>query len=179
VGLDRSTGERWLIDCIARDRVRHPEVVKALLVDTAYRYKVSRCRIEKNAMQGFFTRDVDLRRRLMAAGCNLEEEYTTAINKYDPEWGVGSVAAQFEQGLWHIPAGVGSDLRMRPLIEELSMWRPGAKVKQDRVMSLWLAELSARGFGVYRPGVISHMDVPKWARKTKAPRWVHERRNWR
>jgi hypothetical protein len=172
VALDRTTGERWLIDCVARESIRTPEILKSLIVDLAYRYRISRCRIEKNAMQGLLSRDADLRRRLLAAGCQLEEEYTTVQNKYDPNWGVTSVAAQFDQDLWHLPAGPGSEHRVRPLVDELAAWRPGVKVKQDRVMALWLAELSARGFASYRPGVPTHQAVPPWVSSRRVPEWV-------
>lgn len=173
VGIDRGTGERHLIDCIGRTQVRHPDIVKNLIVETATRYGASRCRIEKNAMQGFLSKDAELRRRLVMVGCQLEEEYTTAQNKYDPEWGISSVAAQFDLGLWHIPWAPGSETKMRPLLEELASWRPGVKVKQDRVVSLWLAELSARRFASYRPGLpTSRPDVPTWVRHQTVPRWM-------
>lgn len=173
VAFDRGTHERWLIDIIARANIQHPEVLKQLIVDTAYRYRPVRCRIEKNAMQGLLSRDPDLRRRLLAAGTQLEEEYTTAQNKYDPEWGVASVAAQFDQGMWHLPAGPTSDHRMRPFIEELESWRPGAKVRQDRVMALWFAELSARALSNYRPGLpTTNEAVPAYIRDRTVPRWV-------
>lgn len=176
VALDRGTGERWLVDCIARPQVRHPDIVKQLIIDTAQRYGARRCRVERNAMQGFLSKDIDLRRRLLATGCQLEEEYTTARNKYDPEWGIGSVAAQFDQGLWHIPAAPGSDSKMRGLVEELAAWRPGVKVKQDRVVSVWLAELSARQFASYRPDLPTTREVPVWARNRNVPAWVN---SWR
>lgn len=171
VALDHETGERWLVDCIWRTAVRNPEVLKSLLVETAYRYRPVRCRIERNAMQGFLSKDPDLRRRLAAAGCATEEEYTSPQNKYDPEWGVGSLAAQFDQGLWHIPWAGGSAERMRPLLEELASWRPGVKVRQDRVMSLWLAELSARSVGAYHRAQGHHTpQVPGWVRGRRVPR---------
>lgn len=179
IALDRTTGERWLIDIIGRAEIRHPEVLKAQIVDLAYRYRVARCRIEKNAMQGLLSRDVDLKRRLLAAGCQLEEEYTGANNKYDPNWGILSVAAQFDQDLWHLPAGPGSEHRVRPLTDELLAWRPGVKVKQDRVIALWLAELSARQFASYRPGVPTHRDVPRWVGKQRqVPAWVRKQHEY-
>lgn len=176
VALDRATGERMLVDCIARRAVRHPEVVKQTIVEAASKYGAVRCRIEKNAMQGFLSKDVDLIRRLAAVGCKLEEEHTHASNKYDPEWGVSSVAAQFDQGIWTIPCAGSGEAYFRPLVEELAAWRPvlGRKgIQQDRVMALWLAELAARQIGSFRPGLPrTWTNVPSWARRQAVPSWV-------
>lgn len=177
VGYDRSTRERWLVDCQGHNGVRHPDLVKSKIVEACARYGALRCRIEKNAMQGFLSRDSDLRRKLSDLGCQLQEEYTGMQNKYDPDWGVGSIAGQFDEGLWHIPWTPHSQGRMRPLLDELLSWRPlsGRQIKQDRVMSLWLADLSARELGAYGqnlPG--AYRPAPRWVRKREVPSWVRQ-----
>lgn len=144
VGLDRKSGTRYIIDAKA-DRLLQPDRVKDTIVAFAARYRAQECRIEKNAMQGFLSRDSDLRDRLHAVGCRLTEEYTGRGNKYDPQWVVASVAAKFDAGAFRIPWGGTSPTKMRPLIEELASWRPGVKLVQDLVMALWFAELSCRG----------------------------------
>lgn len=176
VALDRASGMRYIVDCLARSGFTNTELLKSFLVDTAARYGAQRCRIEKNAMQGLLSKDFDLRTRLMAHGCQIEEEHTGGYNKYDRDWGVLSVAAAFDQGLYRMPWAHGAAARMQPLIEELLMWRAvpqhKARRKQDRVMSLWLAELSARQFGAYRPGLPTQRPVPAWVHKAPIPKWV-------
>ncbi len=177
LALDRASGMRWIVDCVARSGFTNTELLKSFLIELASRYKVQRCRIEKNAMQGLLSKDWDLRTRMMSVGTQIEEEHTSAANKYDRDWGVLSVAAAFDEGLYRMPWGFGSAVRMQPLIDELLVWRAipqsRARRKQDRVMALWLAELSARQFGTYRPGLPTHRPTPDWVRKQLVPKWVN------
>ena len=177
VAYDRETKERFVLDCVTLTNFQQPEVGKRTIVDTASRYGAVRCRIEMNAMQGWLTKDVMFRRQLLGIGCQLEEEFTGRHNKYDPDWGVGSVGGQFEEGLWHIPWTADSQAKMRPFVEELAVWRPGVKVKQDRVMALWLADLQIRQLGIFRPGLPRRQaNVPGWVRQARVPAWVGQQR---
>jgi hypothetical protein len=171
VAFDRSTGARYIIDCLARDKLRHRGAMKAFITETVNRYQATRCVIEKNFAN--LPEDLDLRVQLAAAGCALQSWKTTTESKYDQTWGVSAIAGQFEQGLWHIPAGPGSEQKMRGLIEELAAWRPGAKVKQDRVMALWFAALAIRGLSSYKPGAPTQRPVPTWVQRRGVPSWVH------
>lgn len=175
LAFDRETKERFVLDCVTLTNFQQPDVGKRLIVDTAARFGVVRARIEKNAMQGWLTKDTQFRRQLLGVGCQLEEEYTHKGNKYDPDWGVGAVAGLFDEGLYHIPWSPDSRVRMQPFIDELAAWRPGVKVKQDRVMALWLADLQLRKLGILKPGMPTHNPgVPAWVRNRKVPGWVRQ-----
>ncbi len=184
LGIDHSTGVRYVLDVVAEPNLQDPARVKDLVVDLAAKYGCREVRVEKNAMQGFFSRDFGpggLGLRLHAVGAMLVEEFSSHHNKYDRERGVVSVASQMAAGLYRIPWDQQSAVRLRPFIDELMSWRPvGTRhLRQDQVMALWLAELSAvahlntsnipapdREVPSYVPKAVQ---VPAWVR-TKAAR---------
>ncbi len=122
-------GRRQVLN-IESGRWQAPELVQRLK-DTANRYG-SRLRVESNAAQMYlvqFLRD---------AGVGVDA-HTTGRNKHDPQFGVESLAVEFERGLWVVP-----DAPMtRAWVRELLAYNPAGHTG-DRVMSSWLAREAAR-----------------------------------
>lgn len=172
LAIDRSSRMRYIVDVIAKSELGQREAIKAEIFYAARRYKAIRCRVEHNFAQ--LGDDPDLKAKLHNLGCNLEKWVTSPKEKYDPEWGVLGTAGRFAEGLFDIPSAPGSERTMRPFIEELALWRAGRKGKQDRVMALWFADLSAERLGVFRPGMPRRRDVPPWVSQMKVPGWVGE-----
>ena len=171
LAVDRATGVRYIVDCIAKSELGQREAIKAEICYAARRYRASRCRVEQNFAQ--LGDDPDLKNKLHTLGCNLEKWVTNPKEKYDSEWGVLGTAGRFAEGMFDIPYGPGAERTMRPFIEELALWRAGRKGKQDRVMALWFADLSADRLGVFREGMPRRQPgVPRWARDRQVPAWV-------
>lgn len=184
VGFNAGTGHRFLIWEEANKGMFDPETIKQWIVQVAARFGVVECRVEKNAAQGFLSRDHDLRARLASTGCHLEEQHS-GDNKLDDDWGIYSVASRFDTGMYHLPAQGLSWDRLRPFREELAAWRPlghlAAKKgpRQDRVMALWLADLSVRKYETYGPLRKVRNLAPDFVRDTKeraqAREWLADR----
>jgi hypothetical protein len=166
IGVDLDTGLRYIIDAPARTGLKNLDNYKDFITRVAAQYGAKECRIEKNNMQGGMNREQDLIARLASTGTRIVEEFTSKWNKFDHDHGVLSVAALFDAGRYRIPWTPMSQPVMRPLCDELLSWRAGLKLKQDRVMALWLAELSARAV----------IGMPKVDIPNRAPTWLRERR---
>lgn len=177
LGLDTQTGVRYVIDVAAERGLHSPENLVDMVTGLAAQYRAREVRVEKNAMQGFFSRSQDLKARLATSGTQLVEEYTGAHNKFDKEWGVSSVADQFDADRYRLPGAGASRRKLRAFTEELSSWRPGVKgITQDQVMALWFAELAARRYeNMGRVEIRQDVRVPEWVKKRKPPAWVGQR----
>jgi len=141
-GVDLETGMRFIVDHQATQGMRAPEL-KALIFDWSDRYPIYAWRVENNAVQSNLVQfNEDITRPLAQRGTRVEGHVTTS-NKWDPQVGVESIAPLFSSGMISIPwANEPSRRIMQPLIDELYTFPIG--VKQDRVMSLWFAELGVR-----------------------------------
>ena len=141
-GVDMSTGMRFIVDHHAQQGMRAPEL-KELMFDWSDRYPVYAWRVENNAVQSNLVQfNEDITRPLAQRGTRVEGHVTTS-NKWDPIVGVESLAPLFSSGLISIPwANAPSRQLMQPLVDELYTFPIGTK--QDRVMSLWFAELGVR-----------------------------------
>ncbi|HEX6829491.1 MAG TPA: hypothetical protein VF104_11000, partial [Burkholderiales bacterium] len=140
VGLDPATGVRWVLDCHNQAGML-PHETKGLIQSWTTKYGVAEWRVERNAFQGFLTRDVDLRQWVAAHGSVLGEHFTGS-NKADPEMGVASMTALFANKLIKLPR-TDQKPAARALVDQLAVWAPGMhkSVKTDLVMALWFAEM--------------------------------------
>lgn len=151
LAADRVTKKRFILDaaCISAPT---PAKIRELIETWTERYRPSQWRIEKNAFQSFLTQDERLRLFLNSRGVALMEHHTGS-NKWDPNFGVASMATLFgykEPGeskptgaLIELPSSEGKE-GIKALIEELITWAPDTKNKTDMVMALWFAEIAAR-----------------------------------
>ena len=74
---------------------------------------------------------------------NLQPHYTSRVNKPDPELGVQSMSALFENGLVHIPWGDAHSMRkMSIFVDELVQYPSGRTT--DTVMAFWFAYRTAQ-----------------------------------
>ena len=120
--------------------------------------------------------DPDLKQQLHNLGCNLLKFDTSGGRTYHSDQGIFGTAGRFAEGRFTLPAGPGSEVAMRPFIDELAMWRAGRRRKQDRVMALWFADSVAETLGAFRPGLPRQQaNVPGWVQQNKLPGWIRSR----
>lgn len=146
IGLDRRTGVRWVLETVNK-RGMPPHEMRAEIFRLTERYSVSEWRIEKNAYQGSIVQDQEIRSHLTARGC-LVSAHHTDTKKWDPDFGVASMATLFQgwqdgRNLIRLPSQTQSE-PMRALIEELISWFPETKGLTDLVMALWFVEIRCR-----------------------------------
>lgn len=146
VGLDRRTGQRWVLDVVNK-RGMPPHEMRAEIKRLTERYGISEWRVEKNAYQGSITQDQDIKDHLNARGCLMSPHHTDA-KKWDADFGVASMALLFEgwrqgRNLIRLPSQSQSE-GVRALIEQLCAWFPETKGLTDTVMALWFTEIRCR-----------------------------------
>lgn len=146
VGLDRRTGVRWVLDVVNR-RGMPPHEMRSEIKRLTERYGVSEWRIEKNAYQASIVQDAEIRSYLNARGCLISPHHTNT-NKWDPDFGVASMALLFDgwrEGKHSIrlPSKTQSE-GVRALVEQLCSWFPETKGLTDTVMALWFTEIRCR-----------------------------------
>lgn len=146
VGLDRTTGRRYVLDVYNRAGTL-PHELRALIKSWTERYGIQEWRIEKNAFQGSIIQDQELRQFCNSRGCLISGHFT-AGNKWDPDYGVSSMALLFtdwEKGnnLIQLPSTFQSE-GAKALVEQLCTWFPQTKGKTDTVMALWFAEIRCK-----------------------------------
>jgi len=154
VGLDRRTGQRWVLD-VVNERGMPPHVMRQKIKDLTERYGIQEWRIEKNAYQASITQDAEIRTHLNARGCLITPHHTNS-NKWDSDFGVASMATLFMgwgegRHLIRLPSQTQSE-GVRALIEQLCSWFPETKGLTDCVMALWFAEIRCRELMVSEGG---------------------------
>ncbi|MFC5799132.1 hypothetical protein [Streptomyces formicae] len=146
VGLDRRTGQRWVLD-VVNERGMPPHTMRAEIKRLTERYGISEWRIEKNAYQASITQDAEIRTYLNARGCLIGPHHTNT-NKWDPDFGVASMALLFDgwqsgHNMIRLPSQTQSE-PVRQFIEQLCAWFPETKGLTDIVMAFWFAEIRCR-----------------------------------
>jgi hypothetical protein len=146
VGLDRRTGVRWVLD-VVNQRGMPPHEMRQKIKDLTERYGITEWRVEKNAYQASIVQDADIRTYLNARGCLISPHHTNS-NKWDPDFGVASMAPLFEgwqesRNLIRLPSQTQSE-GVRAFIEQLCSWFPETKGLTDTVMACWFAEIRCR-----------------------------------
>ena len=151
MGVDRFTGDRWILDVWNKGRLK-PEDIFDKIKELTVKYNMNEWRIEKNAMNIMVTQNREIRSFLASRGCLLREHFT-GNNKWDADFGVASMSSLFDgwqdkKQLIHIP-GSSPGESIKHFIEQLTTWEPmapGAKSKKktDLVMAFWFAEIRAR-----------------------------------
>jgi hypothetical protein len=146
IALDRQTGQRWVLEVVNR-RGMPPHDLRAEMQRITERYGVSEWRIEKNAYQASIVQDRLVRDYMNARGVLVSGHHTNS-NKWDPDYGVASMATLFEgwregRNLIRLPSQAQSE-GVRNLVEQLCAWFPETKGLTDTVMALWFAEIRCR-----------------------------------
>lgn len=134
---DHPTRPRWRqILCIEAGRWSAPEIVKRI-DDHAERYG-GIVIVENVAAQDYL---LQFAKKLTRATLR---PFRTGKNKADPTFGVASIAAELEAGLWLFPAGKTgvAHPQIEALTAELLYYDPRSHTG-DRLMALWFARAAA------------------------------------
>jgi hypothetical protein len=125
----------WVID-LERQQLTLPQQVDMVLAKHG-QYALQMSKVEANSYQAGLYQEIERRMNELGLAWRIEPHYTTRTNKPDPEMGVQSMSAWFEQGKIHIPwADQYSQRKMRQLVDELIQY-PGRTT--DTVMAFWFA----------------------------------------
>lgn len=143
LGVDLVTGRRHLVDQLSVKQMKAPQM-KDQILDWSTRYPIYEWRVEGNGVQSQLVQyDREILTYLAQRGTRVTPHVTHAHNKWDPQFGVESLAPLFTAELISIPWGnAPTTQQMQPCIEEFIGF-PMA-VRSDRVMSWWFAELGIR-----------------------------------
>lgn len=145
-GLDRQTKERWVLE-IVNKKALPPHLLREEMFRITERYGVSEWRIEKNAYQQSIVQERLIRDYMNARGV-LIGPHTTDAKKWDPDFGVASMATLFDgwqekRNLIHLPSQTQSE-PVRNFIEQLCAWTPETRALTDTVMAAWFVEIRCR-----------------------------------
>lgn len=143
LGVDMTTGHRHLVDLVNVKQMKAPQL-RDQIFDWAERYPLRELRVESNGLQSQLVQyNQEIMTRLTARGVRVVPHITTGHNKWDPNFGVESMATMFYNRQISLPTkDVASRNRIRPLVEQLTAFPMGAVT--DLVMAMWFAELGAR-----------------------------------
>lgn len=166
VGIDRE-GRRYLVDTFNRQAMR-PAALRDQLIMWGESYPLTELRVEKNGLQAQLVQYNDeIARPLAALGVRIVPHQTQG-NKWDQDFGVRSMAPLFGGEMISVPWATGQDRAIwQPLLDQLSLFPLGAV--NDRVMSLWFADLAARDH--QRRG-----SMPLFSQQQRVPERVARRR---
>lgn len=142
MGVDRHTRRRYVLNVINHPGAT-PHWIRTTIKDLTDTYRIHEWVIERNAFQAYLTQDPEIREYLNSLGVILREHTTHSKNKWDPDFGVASMATVFEGGFMELPATHMVEA-CKSLVEQLITWAPETKNKTDLVMALWFAEGRAR-----------------------------------
>lgn len=167
LGVDVTTGRRYLIDAVNHRQMKAPQV-KDQILDWVSRYPITELRVEVNGLQGqIYQYDTELVHRLTNAGVRVAP-HVTHRNKWDPQFGVESMAPMFYNGMVSVPwEDVASRRKFEPLIDQLQQF-PMGKVS-DLVMALWFADLGCRE-------LVQRAHLPAFDMRAKIPARVRKNR---
>lgn len=134
----------WIVDQVCDYGFGRTEQILGRVRDLASRYRPQDFVIEMMAFQQALGKDDRMFKLQDTYGFRIYP-HVTQDNKFDPTFGVASMASSMRTGELLIPYGDDeSQEKMAPLLRELQQWRPnvrGTKLVQDRVMSLWFCHL--------------------------------------
>ena len=167
IGVDPATGKRYLVDSLAVKSMKAPQM-KNQILDWTDRYPLFEWRVESNGVQSQIVQyDMELVQHLAKRGVRVVPHHTHG-NKWDPQFGVESMAPLMETGLVSIPWGNAPTTQIfQPLLEELIAFPMGAV--SDRVMSLWFADLGVRD-------LMNRAHLPMFHERMRVPNRVKRRR---
>jgi hypothetical protein len=148
LGVDRNTRMRWVLD-VHNIKGMTPHRLQETITLIQAKFKVNEWRIEKNGLQQMISQDDRLRQIIQQGGGRIVEHHT-GQNKWDPQFGVMSLAPLF-LGAMQMPKrnliAIPNNSRHRgvkSLVDQLISWSPQTVGKTDLVMALWFADLGAR-----------------------------------
>lgn len=178
-GLDPVTEKRWVIDGWNKKNATAGELIEKFKYFTE-KYPLNEWVVEKNAFQRFFAQLPEIVEFCRRRGTKIHQHYTTA-NKFDSDWGIGTMAPLFDSCVEPDPHRKGewrktpTDQRLielpstkqnawvNDLIQQLTTWQPEGMTRgqlSDLVMALWFTHISFDAIIRRRRPRRSHMDSP-------------------
>jgi hypothetical protein len=166
LAVDILSGKRMPLEIVNMKGMKAP-LMKDTMKMLTEKYPISEWRVEAGAVQGQLWQDPDLMRWMADHGVRVKEHFTSS-KKWDPRFGVESMAALFHAGLFVIPWGDKDSQRMmQTLVEQLIQFPMGRTT--DVLMSLWFAEIGARDYA-------RRSHLPLFNSRQRVPSWVARRR---
>lgn len=143
LAVDLESGRRVLVDLVNAKQMKAPQL-RDQIFDWADRYPLRELRVEANGLQSQLVQfNEEIMARMTSRGVRVVPHITTGHNKWDPQFGVESMATMFVNRQISLPTqDVASRNRIRPLVEQLLAFPMGAVT--DLVMALWFADLGCR-----------------------------------
>lgn len=160
LGVDLLTGKRYIVDVVNIRSMRAPEM-KQQILDWSSQYPIFEWRVEGNGLQNQLIQyDTEIIKALALMGTRVTP-HNTHNNKWDPQFGVESMAPFYSAELVSIPWGNAPTIRaMQPVIEQLISFPMG--VTNDLVMAHWFADLGVRD-------ILRRAHMPMFNERMKVP----------
>lgn len=166
-GIDLRTGKRFLVDSFNVKSMRAPQL-KDRMFEWCDRYPIYEWRVENNGLQSQLVQyNEEIITTLASQGVRVTP-HNTHKNKWDPQFGVESLAPLYATSMVSIPWGNGPSRQVfQALIEQLLAFPMGAVF--DQVMSHWFADLGCRD-------LMKRAHLPMFDERMKVPERVRRRR---
>lgn len=153
---DEAGRPAWLRVIWIESAVMNSPEIKATLVDHYDRYG-SKFLVEDNAAQSYIVDDCHLARPEIVV-----EPFTTGVNKWHPEYGIGGIAIEMSQGAWVLPSmPEGDHLVCEPALEtwlgHLRRFTASGHTADD-IMAGWFAWRGARDVFAHRVDTAGDLD---------------------
>lgn len=167
MGVDPVSEKRFLIDAVNVKQMKAPQIFEQML-KWSEEYPLAEWRVESNGLQSQLVQyNDDLNRKLVSRGTRVVPHFTHG-NKWDPVFGVESMAPLFRHGMVSIPwASTQARAKFQPLVEQLLQFPMGSV--SDLVMAMWFADLGLRE-------KIQRQHLPLFNSRQKVPKRVARRR---
>lgn len=169
LGLDLMSGKVHLVDYINVKQMKAPQL-KEQIVDWAEKYpQLRELRVEVNGLQAQIVQyDQEIMQRLTMKGVRVVPHITSHRNKWDPQFGVESMAPVFYNKQITTPAATVGDRNRLRVWEEQFTGFPMAR-HSDLVMASWFAHLGVRELQ-------QRSIAPLFDPRTKVPQRIAKRR---
>lgn len=168
LGVDFKSGRRYLVDMVNVKQLKAPQLRDQIFA-WADQYPLRELRVEVNGLQSQLVQyNEEILSRLTNRGVRVTPHVTTKNNKWDPQFGVESMAPMFHNRQISLPAmGIGDRTRLKALEEQLISF-PMGRVS-DLVMAFWFAELGVRE-------MFQRQSVPLFDHRRHVPNRIARRR---
>jgi hypothetical protein len=147
--VDRSSGKRLVLNAVNMADPS-PQKIRAQIEEWVHEYSPMECIIEINAHQKSYALDTELVQWLANYGVKLRPHFT-GKNKWDSNYGVGSMAALLGSerngkaagdNLLELPSNHNEGVKA--LTQQMLTWKPDTKNPTDVLMALWFCEMRAK-----------------------------------
>jgi predicted DNA-binding protein (UPF0251 family) len=168
MGVDLVSGRRHLVDIVNVKQMKSPQVIDQI-IEWAERYPLREVRVEVNGLQAqLFQYNDQLNAALVSKGVRLAPHITHKGNKWDPQFGVESMASLYHNGMISTPwADANARKKFKELEAQLLQFPMGTVT--DLVMAMWFAELGCRD-------IKKRSEISPFDNRRRVPRRIGRRR---